>query len=447
MSDYNPFSKDVSLVASEDLDILINEKVSEGWYVEFKSDFPTNIKLAHSIASFANTEGGWLFIGVKSRKDDNSAEEIIGFDASSLSNPVDKIRDVVKNNISPFPFFRVNLVKRSSNNPVLIINISKGLDAPYITKDGRIYRRNGAGSDPVYETDKHIIQNLLERIKKANAYIDDFSSKGLIDKSLIYNCNQAFLQIFIYVYPFEENKILDFFEKEFFLKLSSHFLSPISILEGSVSVSIPMNNISSTSFSYIIKQIPEKYMDLYQVLSVQLYINGNAIINLPIPLLSLKYNDPDYIEKIYEGSENAKKFRDIIAFHESDSLKIVDGYKLFYLVLTLFNYYREFIIKQVFLGNKIGLRFSIAEAQKSLLFFDDSSYIEYMKKYGVPFCLNRKNEFPAFNGGDVATTNIKETPEYELIAIILSALGCPRYLQKDVIEGLPRYLNRMGGKS
>jgi hypothetical protein len=63
MADYNPFNKDISQLEEDDLNKLI-DKVSEGWFVEYKGDFQNSKKISHSIASFANSDGGWYIVGI-----------------------------------------------------------------------------------------------------------------------------------------------------------------------------------------------------------------------------------------------------------------------------------------------------------------------------------------------------------------------------------------------
>ena len=46
---------------------------------------------------------------------------------------------------------------------MILVYIDKGYKTPYLTNDGRIYRRVGEGSDPVPETDRYTMQKLFER--------------------------------------------------------------------------------------------------------------------------------------------------------------------------------------------------------------------------------------------------------------------------------------------
>ena len=56
---FNPFKKSIrEPLTPEDLEMLIIDSVSEGYFVEYKGFLPVSKKIAKSIASFANTYGG-----------------------------------------------------------------------------------------------------------------------------------------------------------------------------------------------------------------------------------------------------------------------------------------------------------------------------------------------------------------------------------------------------
>ena len=56
-------------------DLTILRNVHEGWYVEYKSQVVKASALAKSLSAFANTYGGWLFIGVQEQSGDNAVAD------------------------------------------------------------------------------------------------------------------------------------------------------------------------------------------------------------------------------------------------------------------------------------------------------------------------------------------------------------------------------------
>ena len=109
---YNPFNKNISEIEYSDLKKLKDNDVSEGWFIEYKESFPkNNKKIANSIASFANSEGGWYIVGIKESDNESKPSEIIGFDLDSYKKPTDKITNIVKDNIDPIPYFESKVIK------------------------------------------------------------------------------------------------------------------------------------------------------------------------------------------------------------------------------------------------------------------------------------------------------------------------------------------------
>jgi Schlafen, AlbA_2 len=64
---YNPFGKRLKELATEDLGRL--RDVAEGWHVEYKQAPPDLASIGKSLSAFANHYGGWLFFGVKEKRD------------------------------------------------------------------------------------------------------------------------------------------------------------------------------------------------------------------------------------------------------------------------------------------------------------------------------------------------------------------------------------------
>jgi len=149
---YNPFDTPIGeALTASDLQMLISRSVSEGYYVEYKSQMVAKDKIAKSIASFANTYGGWYFIGIEADKLQNIVTNISGFDLSTCPDPIATVREVVKSHITPIPVFFPQVITLTADLLVLVVYIPGEQDTPFITKDGRIYRRVADSSDPVPE--------------------------------------------------------------------------------------------------------------------------------------------------------------------------------------------------------------------------------------------------------------------------------------------------------
>jgi predicted HTH transcriptional regulator len=170
--DYNPFDKTFDDVAPEDLAIL--SAVAEGWYVEYKQEVPNASAIAKSVTAFANTYGGWLFYGIAEKsKDDPVAGTYPGIAGEDADGVLQRIRQAVANHAQPSPFFRVkslagpvDSIGLPEGRCVIVGQVPWGPEAPYLHKDGRIYRRVGDGSEPKPENDRFILEHIRRGLNR-----------------------------------------------------------------------------------------------------------------------------------------------------------------------------------------------------------------------------------------------------------------------------------------
>src|SRR5713101_7336725 len=161
---YNPFHKPIGeTLTIDDLQLLITRSVSEGYFVEYKSQMQSNEKIAKSIAALANTYGGWYFIGVEADKTHNVATKISGFSVTTHPDPIAIVREVAKSRISPTPVFYPQVVNVTSDLVVLVVYVPEEQDTPFITSNGKIYRRIADSSDPTPEKDRYAVDRLYDR--------------------------------------------------------------------------------------------------------------------------------------------------------------------------------------------------------------------------------------------------------------------------------------------
>ena len=130
-----------NLAISDIQNFLLNAE-TETFFFDNKEDNASSDKILKGICAFANTYGGYIFIGVN---DDNT---ITG--CSKWTE--ERIHNVVHDSLSPLPL--IDVKKISINNTyILVIRVEEGERPPYITKNGQIYVRLASGSYPVKESE------------------------------------------------------------------------------------------------------------------------------------------------------------------------------------------------------------------------------------------------------------------------------------------------------
>ena len=145
---YSPFvdpqgnPKRLPDVTFDDLSQL--EGLDEGYVLEFKQTFGQTVrrKIPKIIASFSNSAGGWLVIGIA---DDGSICPIKRetFDFSQA------VGELCRRHVSPTPRFDMRFVTKpgSTDEGVLVIHVEEGDFPPYLA-DGVVEVREGSTSGP-----------------------------------------------------------------------------------------------------------------------------------------------------------------------------------------------------------------------------------------------------------------------------------------------------------
>lgn len=130
-------------VTYADLDQL--RDLDEGYALEFKRNFSGNVqkKVPKIIASFANSAGGWLVVGIAD--DDKSVCPVpkLSADYGQI------IGEIARRHITPIPRFDVRFVPdpESPRQGVVLVEVAEGDFPPYVA-DGIVEVREGSTSGP-----------------------------------------------------------------------------------------------------------------------------------------------------------------------------------------------------------------------------------------------------------------------------------------------------------
>ena len=124
-------------------DYLSDPDSNENCFFEYKIDKVEPAKLVKEISAFANTYGGYIFLGV----DDN--KNIVGCTAWNEQ----RIHITIHNGITPTPQFDVKCFS-TDDKIIYVIKIEEGAMPPYITNKGDICERVSSGSCVVTESGK-----------------------------------------------------------------------------------------------------------------------------------------------------------------------------------------------------------------------------------------------------------------------------------------------------
>lgn len=96
---FSPFNVPLEKVDFSELEKL--REISEGWYVEYKSEAITVKALAKSLSAFANQYGGWLFLGIEENPETQTAGSFPGLEEKDAHRMLSALRDASKDTLNP----------------------------------------------------------------------------------------------------------------------------------------------------------------------------------------------------------------------------------------------------------------------------------------------------------------------------------------------------------
>ncbi len=427
---FNPFDKDLGEVLDEnDLQRLVTKEVSEGFFIEYKSDFPDKAKIAKSLAAFANTYGGWLFIGVKADKINNTAQAISGFDSSRYPDPISLVRNTAKDWLNPTPVIFPQVIHLSSGRNALAIRIPGEQDLPFIHKDGRIYRRVGDSSDPIFEADRATLDRLISKRDEQIQRLEDFCCDERITSK---NQSVGWLSFFLAPYPDEIEKSLNFTgsQLEEILNKSKNsidlFLPKEISKTEKITLGIPINSIALTPESYILGQTQEP-LNIFRNFSMELFFNFRAKIHVPI-----SHIDKSNLMAKIQSEECLKIFDRLTNRQVENIIQFVDLFKTIAALSGLVSLYLDIIQEKYPYFSSIRIFFKPQNIQNRIVFFDSDAWASHVKTFGIPitehatFSISPKQD-------NYYQPSIEDKSNIVLICQQMAglALGVPLYLMRE----------------
>lgn len=386
---YNPFNKKINELVFDDLKKLIENEVKEGYYVEFKSDFQTRpAKIAKSIASFANTYGGWYFIGVKDEENINIATEIVGFDINNCKQPIEKIRQIAREHIHPIPFFEIQLLKNDAGKHVIVLFIPESFETPHILSDGVVYLRNGEISEPVANDDRYTLTKLYEKSSYLEAKINSFLKPPFGATVAESDQNNPFVNIYLFPKRFYENEIEGFYEDSFIEEMIDLVRKNETLYDDfqDIDFSLSFKNVMRTPHSLIFRDISNGYTNFNPL--IEFFYNGVTRIRIPISFVipSPSFNKNKITKAYYELL--CQELKDDIYFY-----KLVDLCRVFMPIRFATKKYSSFI-------HKVGFKhetFIIVEMKdifQLIPFVESDSFLDHCKKYHIPSSIYQYKKIP-----------------------------------------------------
>ena len=462
MIKFNPFDCEFNEIEESIVQMLIDKSVGESWYIEYKESLVIDPKkVAKSISSFANAEGGWYFMGIKSDEKTTIATEICGFEIGDQKDVVDQVSKLITGNISPIPDFEIRAITLTTGKYVFIILVEEGIEPPYITSSGTIYQREHNANNPV--RDRYLIEKMHEKTLNNQDLIERFSSINYGETKAQGESDQAYLELFLFPSPFNSFHFKEFLKTEFFEYISSTFFNGLKFIldiEGEkyeTGLGLSFNAIFSSFNSLVIRPLNDDTI-IYKGTTVELFQNGGMKFLLPLYTFKLNtipqcYEDSEVIKYLLDRfcpfeekaennfyiSENYRlpSLQSTPARKDSDFSKwfeLIDGHQLILIILYIVKVYSAILDKYNYpKKNLLGFRARIDQSWRKIVFFNNLKYLEAIKKYNIPATPKTEIEIPTFRNGNYLHIENEDHSFISIVELIFEGIGIPRNEDLDYL--------------
>lgn len=393
---FNPFDKPLGDALSvDDLQKLVGRQVAEGYYVEYKRELPANLKIGRSVASLANTYGGWYIVGVKT-DGHNVATDVCGFDLAACPDPIAKVREVIKTHISPTPVFFAQVVTLAGGQAVLVIYVPEDQDTPFISSDGRIYRRIHDSSDPIAENDRHAVDRLVDRGRESQQAFGRFCVDERTFSEAEGKDNTRWLGIYLMPYP---AGVVEFKSEMWSVDAINQLLelsrSPTEYVLEAENIG---KHVGTGALPFTIGQLTHRSIILQQVeqsnigrnsLSMEFYFDGRAKIFLPLEdVQPITQAQGGWQAASWVASTEVRQVLEQYLAHDPNTygvelLRFFNVEKFWASIAILVNLYRRWLGEQPVLSD-FKLALTLKGVWRSAPFMDIDEWAAQVRKIGMP---------------------------------------------------------------
>jgi hypothetical protein len=380
---YNPFQKELTSVVGDDLAVL--KQVSEGWYIDYKSQSLEIRELAKHISAFANQYGGWLLFGISESGDGTRvAGSFPGITKAEVPVLSLRLREATSAHLSPSVLYEEHVIYGPcvsigllEDRAILIVGIPQGIDPPHIHSSGKIFRRVADQSAPKAETDRHTLDLLWERGKAYRSKVSD----RLRRTPELREAQKDSTWAFIFLTP---DLRLPWPKTPLPYKI---FRDLVTGFDTSLGISMPLQEVRSADFGFLGRQV-EGNNPQYGTVALRWWQGGMARLDIPINTW-----DVEEFRRRSRGYRYADDFlTELIAQGHQDA-QICDFSRLIHIAVALMNMHHN-IQKAAGDDRRIYAACELRNLFYKTPFFNSSRYVERCRTDRVPIITERTIVFP-----------------------------------------------------
>ena len=379
MPKYSPF--DIPITDLQPADLAILTSVSEGWYVDYKRELINAGAMAKAVSAFANTYGGWLFLGVSERsKDDPVAGEFPGLSNRDVDVAQQRLRQSAAEHVNPTPFFQTEVLRGpcveiglAEGASVVVVEIPQSQTAPHIHKDGRIYRRVADGSEPKPETDRFLLDQLWHRAepirKMTREWIEQDPEFSEVEDE------KPYLRLLLCVDPWRQQETT----------LDKPLSQIREIMNGQEDISsVPFDTVYAIPGGFIARQVRNNDPHNYTMTWI-MRLDLRCEIVLPLPLYA-----PDSLDELcvdLDGYQHLELYMEILKKQGHVEPRVADLNFLMSALLGTVSQYRR-LLDLAGVKRQFHAKARVLNAWRIVPFIDAETILNGFLEHGLPMIMD-----------------------------------------------------------
>lgn len=441
-SEYSPFGKDIDDLKPQDLTVL--RSVNEGWYVEYKRELTTPSAMAKALSAFANTYGGWLFLGIdEARNDIPVASDFIGIPQHSTDVVLQQLRQSASSSLNPTPYFRTKVLRGpcpiidlAPNMSIVVVQIPSSLTAPHVHKDGRIYRRVADSSEPKPETDRFVLDQLWRRgdvvRKSARKWIrrdPEFSKQEE---------NAPYLRFLLCVDPWQQ--------RDPWLNASMSDIRKVFNRNEASIATMPFETVYSSSEGIIARQLGKNDPE---VLGLTWKTRRDLSCDIVLPLPFYDVGSPENLVQVLDRYEHIERFVQLLHSQGSgySSPKIVDLNLVLQILIAVASKYSQLLALTTD-ERAFYCKARLLNCWRTIPFVDVVQVLEIFETHGIPMVMENTLTAPDGYDPDSFAHIVPPAPDDAIPREINSSIiqGICAFIQTAMAFGVPTLVSDAFGK-
>lgn len=379
-SSYTPFpGKALTDLAAGDLNTLTS--VQEGWYVEYKRELPNSRTIAKSLAAFANTYGGWLFIGVNERsKEESVAETCPGIPRNQVDTALQTVRAAANSHLNPTPHFETQVIwgpnpdlQLQEDFAVICVQTPQSVQTPHLHSSGMIYRRVADSSEPKPETDRHQLDSLYARGDKMNDEYKRWIER--IPERQNDQQQQPYLRLLL------EADLCRREDKEWGLSIKE---IKETLNDPNAGPMFPLETIYPSGIGIIARQTSSLHR--HEDFGLTWIVKNGLRCEIWLPINTYSTIAPDDLREHFGKYQRADEFIGMLQSAKAKDSRIMEINQLWMVMAAASSMYLNLLAKANATPNEIYAKAILGGVLHTTPFLDSSIILDRMKRHGLPLC-------------------------------------------------------------